>query len=45
MFYVKVSRLNVTSENINKNALDIFWFQVQDFNISDIFDKMQDLKK
>ena len=45
MCVVTVSRWNFTSENIYKKALANFWFQVQDFNISNIFKKMQNLKK
>ena len=37
MCVVTVSRWNFTSGNIYKKALGIFWFQVQDFNISGIF--------
>ena len=32
-------------KTFTKKSLDIFCFQVQDFNISDIFYKMQILKK
>ena len=32
-------------KTFTKKALDIFWFQVQDFNNSDIFYKIQNLKK
>ena len=42
MCVVTVLGWNVTSQNIYKKTLDIFCFQVQDFNI---FYRVQNLKK
>ena len=45
MFVKIVPRGNVTSENIYKKTPAIFSIQIQDFNISDTFYKIQNLKK
>ena len=41
MFVENISIWNVTSENISKNSLDCFGFQVGDINISDNFCKIE----